>query len=78
MHLCAAARRDDQRKTGPMRELGDEPPLGTVFAFFGRPSFVTPGLGNAMNLTLWIPGLFLLGLAAMGLMFAFVAGCDRV
>ena len=31
-----------------------------------------------MNLTVWLPGLFLLGLVGMGLMFAFVAGCDRV
>jgi hypothetical protein len=33
---------------------------------------------KAMELTLWLPGLFLLGLVGMGLMFAFVAGCDRV
>jgi hypothetical protein len=33
---------------------------------------------EAMNLTLWLPGLFLLGMLGMGLMFAFVAGCDRV
>jgi hypothetical protein len=26
----------------------------------------------------WLPALFLLGLAVMGLMFAFVAGCERV
>jgi hypothetical protein len=31
-----------------------------------------------MDLTLWIPALVLLGLAALGLMFAFVAACDRV
>lgn len=31
-----------------------------------------------MDLTFWLPGLFLLGLIGMGLMFAFVAGCDRV
>jgi hypothetical protein len=30
------------------------------------------------NLTLWLPALFLLGLAGMLLMFAFVAACDRV
>ncbi len=30
------------------------------------------------DLTLWLPGMFLLGLAAMGLMFAFVAACDKV
>jgi len=31
-----------------------------------------------MNLLVWLPGLFLLGLAAMGLIFAFAAGCERV
>jgi hypothetical protein len=31
-----------------------------------------------MNLTIWLPALFLLGLATMGLLFAFVAACERV
>ncbi len=31
-----------------------------------------------MNLTLWIPALFILGLVALGLMFAFVVACDKV
>jgi hypothetical protein len=31
-----------------------------------------------MDLAIWLPALFFLGLAGMGLMFAFVAGCDRV
>jgi hypothetical protein len=31
-----------------------------------------------MDLTLLLPSLFLLALIGMGLMFAFVAGCDRV
>jgi hypothetical protein len=31
-----------------------------------------------MNLALWLPALFLLGLATMGLMFAFVIGCAKV
>ena len=30
------------------------------------------------ELTLWLAGLFALGLAVMGLMFAFVYGCERV
>jgi hypothetical protein len=29
-------------------------------------------------LIVWLPVLFVLGLVGMGLMFAFVAGCDRV
>jgi hypothetical protein len=31
-----------------------------------------------MNLEIWLPALLLLGIAAMGLMFAFAAGCSRV
>jgi hypothetical protein len=31
-----------------------------------------------MDLTVWLPALFLLGLLGMGLMFAFVAACERV
>ncbi len=31
-----------------------------------------------MNLTIWIPALILLGLVTLGLMFAFVVGCDKV
>jgi hypothetical protein len=30
------------------------------------------------NLTTWLPGLLLLGLITMGLMFAFVVACDKV
>ena len=31
-----------------------------------------------MNLVIWIPALLVLGLAGLGLMFAFVFGCDKV
>ena len=31
-----------------------------------------------MNLLIWIPAMFLLGLATMGLLFAFVNACQRV
>lgn len=31
-----------------------------------------------MDLVVWLPAMFLLGLATLGLMFAFVAGCDEV
>lgn len=33
---------------------------------------------TAFDLAVWLPAVFLLGLAAMGLMFAFVVACDRV
>lgn len=31
-----------------------------------------------MDLFIWLPALFALGLVAMGLMFAFLAGCARI
>jgi hypothetical protein len=30
------------------------------------------------NLAVWLPGLFLLGLVTMALLFAFVIGCEKV
>ena len=31
-----------------------------------------------MNLSVWLPALFVLGLATLGLMFAFIAACEKV
>jgi hypothetical protein len=31
-----------------------------------------------MDLTIWIPAMLLLGLVTKGLMFAFVAACEKV
>jgi hypothetical protein len=31
-----------------------------------------------MNLAVWLPAMFLLGLAALALMFAFVVACEKV
>ena len=31
-----------------------------------------------MDLTVWLPGMALLGLAALGLMLLFVDACDKV
>lgn len=31
-----------------------------------------------MNLGIWLPALFLLGLATMALLFAFLKGCEKV
>jgi hypothetical protein len=31
-----------------------------------------------MDLTIWLPAMFLLGLAVLGLMFAFAAVCAKV
>jgi hypothetical protein len=33
---------------------------------------------TTMNLVLWLPAMFLLGLATLALLFAFLAGCDKV
>jgi len=34
--------------------------------------------GIVMDLAIWIPALLATGLAGLGLMFAFIAGCDKV
>lgn len=31
-----------------------------------------------LNLTIWLPALFLLGMATLGILFAFVYACERV
>jgi hypothetical protein len=31
-----------------------------------------------MNITIWLPAMFGLGLAVMGLIFAFLFACERV
>jgi hypothetical protein len=31
-----------------------------------------------MNLTLWLPAMFVLGMLTLGLLAAFVSGCDKV
>ena len=31
-----------------------------------------------MNLAIWLPAMFLLGLATLGAMFAFVSACEKV
>ena len=31
-----------------------------------------------MNVAIWLPAVFFLGLASMGLLFAFVGVCERV
>ena len=31
-----------------------------------------------MDLTIWLPAMFVLGLVGLGLMFAFVRACEKV
>ncbi len=33
---------------------------------------------QSMNLAVWLPGLLILGLAGLGLMCAFIMGCEKV
>ncbi len=33
---------------------------------------------TAWNLQVWLPAFFLLGLTVLGLMFAFIAACDKI
>jgi hypothetical protein len=35
-------------------------------------------LSARMDLFIWLPAMFLLGLAVLGLMFAFTAACSKV
>jgi hypothetical protein len=34
--------------------------------------------GKSMNLFVWLPAMFLLGLGSMGFFVAFVTACDRI
>ncbi len=31
-----------------------------------------------MNLAIWLPGMFILGLAGMGLCYAFLIACEKI
>lgn len=34
--------------------------------------------GNTMNVAIWLPATFLLGLAGLGLCFAFLVACEKI
>jgi hypothetical protein len=55
--------------------FGDHRRPGTAVA--SDESMIRPG-GSVVNLAVWIPVLVLLGLATLGLMFAFVVACEKV
>jgi len=40
-------------------------------------AIVTLG-GTTMNLEIWLPAMFLLGIVTMGLCYAFLIGCERI
>jgi len=48
-----------------------------VFARATNPNEFQKG-NTLVNLAIWLPALFCLGIATMSLLFAFVAGCDKV
>jgi hypothetical protein len=33
---------------------------------------------DLMDLTVWLPAMFVLGLVAMGLCYAFISACDKI
>src|SRR5262249_19227437 len=79
--LCTRTTRTSHRNLSALSEYNRRPPdlrrptsLGTTLSSFSQGT----GEMDAMNLMIWIPALFLLGLATLGLMFAFVAACERV
>jgi hypothetical protein len=37
-----------------------------------------PGRSLSMNLAFWLPAMFLLGLAAMALVYLFLIGCEKI
>jgi len=41
-------------------------------------AFIVNCKGDAMDLAVWLPALFLLGIVGIAAMFAFIASCDRV
>jgi hypothetical protein len=50
-------------------------------AAFSNPAAAATGKERergAMDLSVWIPALVLLGLGTMGLMFAFVVACQKI
>jgi hypothetical protein len=42
------------------------------------PTHEMPSGGLSMNLVVWLPAMFVLGLAGMGLCFAFVDACELI
>ena len=65
------------KPTEDVRQVG-----GTVPAIHGTDGLSsdarTPLEGKSMNLVVWLPAMFLLGLGSMGLFLAFVTACDRI
>jgi hypothetical protein len=51
-----------------------------AFALSGRSILVLEDFvkGSLMDLGVWLPAMFILGLVGLGLLFAFVAACERV
>ena len=49
-------------------------PHATQLAVSGLEEFE----GEEMNLEIWLPGLFALGLVGMGLCYAFMIACEKI
>jgi len=52
----------------------DEPLLGTHVA----PRKPTAWRVSTMNLWLWLPGTFLMGLGGLALCYVFLTGCEKI
>ena len=39
---------------------------------------ISGSLEGRMNLVIWLPAMFLLGLVSMGLCYAFIGACEKI
>ena len=52
---------------------------GTAAAVTAGDEKITKRLGRAhMDLTVWLPAMFLLGLVSMGLCYVFIGACEKI
>ena len=56
----------------------DKTGWGTAATASARPGVVHENQGIVMNLSIWLPLLFVLGLGSLALCLAFVDACDRI
>jgi hypothetical protein len=66
---CHQGRPDPESEHAPGR---------TPVAWFMPSSSGPTEIGGSMNLTIWLPVMFLLGLGGMGICLAFLAACERI
>jgi hypothetical protein len=52
--------------------------MGLGSLLFARRTIRLDGWRNHMNLATWLPAMFVLGIASMGLCYAFLKACERI